>query len=107
MGDVVELRPQRVTTDEYLGCCPECGKNDGFLNVGRDHWAYCRRHKTRWLVGSNLFSGWRHEDETVWLCNRYRLEECRVVDPICPEPTEEERRLGVVASGNLDSLIPF
>ncbi len=81
MGDIVTL-PQ---PDPGLGGCPRCRRNDGFLNVGRDHWAYCRRHKTRWLIGSNLFSGWRHEDETIWLRNRYQLDECKVVDPVFPK----------------------
>ncbi len=78
MGDVVPF----IQPDPYLGGCPQCRRNDGLLNVGRYHWATCRRHKTRWLIGSNLFSGWRHEDEAVWLRNRYRLDECRVVEPV-------------------------
>ncbi len=85
MGDVVTL-PQ---PDPDFGGCPRCGRNDGFLNVGSDHWAYCRRHKTRWLIGSNLFSGWRHEDETMWLRNRYRLDECGVVDPVFPKRQDD------------------
>jgi hypothetical protein len=27
------------------------------------HWMFCREHKTRWCIGSNLFSSWRHETE--------------------------------------------
>ena len=86
MGEVVQLQRKKARpVEDGIGGCPSCGLNDGFLNVGRDHWAYCRRHKTRWLIGSNLFSGWRHEDETTWLRNRYRLDECRVVDPMWTE----------------------
>ena len=46
---------------EYFGGCPECGSQDGYFNVGRDHWVVCEKHKTRWCIGSNLFSSWRDE----------------------------------------------
>lgn len=47
---------------DSFGTCPVCGRHDGYLNVGPQHWFYCKRHKTKWLAGSNLFSGWRTED---------------------------------------------
>ena len=92
MGEVVDLYPQRVTTDDYLGACPYCGQNSGLLNVGRDHWVICDRHKTKWLYGSNLFSIWRYEDEEIWQRNRFKLSEYMTVEPIFPKPTEAERR---------------
>ena len=92
MGEVVYLRPQRVTTDEPFGGCPKCGKCDGFLNVARNHWAVCDAHKTTWSIGSNLFSGWLHETEADWQRSEYRLAHYSIVEPICPEPTEAERR---------------
>lgn len=49
--------------DDYFGVCPECGKTDGFINVGRGHWFYCREHKTKWLFGENQFDSWRDETE--------------------------------------------
>jgi len=55
-----------VECDDYFGVCPTCGKNDGYLNVGKTHWFVCHEHKVRWNVGSNLFSSWRHEDEETW-----------------------------------------
>ena len=48
-----------ITTDEYFGGCPECGKNDGYLNVGKDHVFICDEHKTAWCAGANLFSSWQ------------------------------------------------
>ena len=48
---------------DYFGLCPTCHKDDGYLNVGRTHWFYCKEHKKRWCVGSNLFSSWRDETE--------------------------------------------
>lgn len=91
MGDVVTLRP-KVTTDEYFGGCPHCGQNDGYLNIGRDHWFRCNRHKTKWWTGSNLFSSWHDEDEGVWTQNRFKLAEYMTVESIHPEPNPEEER---------------
>jgi hypothetical protein len=47
----------------HFGGCPECGDNDGFINVGRSHWMICKAHKVKWCVGSNLFSSWRGQTE--------------------------------------------
>ena len=91
MGDVVKLDPQRVTTDEYFGGCPECGKSNGYLNVGRNHWAVCDTHKTTWPIGANLFSSWHDETEADWERNEARLAGYSVVKPIHYEQTEEER----------------
>jgi hypothetical protein len=49
--------------DDYFGVCPHCGKNDGFINVGRSHWFFCKEHRVKWCAGANLFSSWRHETE--------------------------------------------
>ena len=46
---------------DYFGGCPGCTLNNGHLNVGRTHWIVCHKHRVRWCVGSNLFSGWRYE----------------------------------------------
>jgi len=61
MSEVVEL-PE----PSYFGDCPKCGTNDGVLNVGREHWFVCHKHKTKRHVGSNLFSFWREETEEDW-----------------------------------------
>jgi ssDNA-binding Zn-finger/Zn-ribbon topoisomerase 1 len=45
-----------VTAEHYFGGCPECGDNDGYVNIGADHWFLCDTHKTCWPIGSNLFS---------------------------------------------------
>ncbi len=91
MGDVVKLESQRITTDEYFGGCPECGKNNGYLNCERTHVFFCETHKTAWAAGSNLFSSWHDETEADWQRNEERLATYREVEPIYPEPTEEER----------------
>ena len=43
------------TFDDYVGGCPECGGNHGYLSVGCEHWFVCHDHKTKWCVGTNLF----------------------------------------------------
>lgn len=59
----------------YWGACPECGENDGFLNIHKEHWFVCHRHKVKWLVGTNLLSSWCYEDEDDWLANEAKLAE--------------------------------
>jgi hypothetical protein len=59
----VEEHLHRADGADYFGACPYCGKNDGYVNIGRSHWFKCDEHQTRWLVGSNLFSSWQYETE--------------------------------------------
>lgn len=63
---------QQVNDESYFGVCPECGRSNGCINVGKGHWFHCREHKTKWFVGSNLFSSWRQETEEE---QRERYEE--------------------------------
>ncbi len=86
MGDVVQFQ-RPVTADNHFGGCPHCDRHDGYLNDGRDHWFFCNRHKTKWLVGSNLFSSWRDEDEDIWRQNRFKLAEYMTVEPIHAGPS--------------------
>ena len=51
--------------DEF-GACPHCRKNDGYLNVGGNHWFHCKEHKTCWCFGCNIFSSWHSEDQADW-----------------------------------------
>lgn len=66
--------------DEH-GVCPVCLRQDGFVNIGRDHWFYCERHRVTWCAGSNLFSSWREQTETDWRSNAAMLAGYRVVTP--------------------------
>ena len=83
--------PAEVTTDEFFGGCPKCGRNDALLHVGLGHWSVCRTHQTRWNVGA-MYSFAPGKDEGLWSRNAKELLACRVVDPILPGPTEEERQ---------------
>ncbi len=72
---------QRNSADHFGGC-PECGRNDGFVNIGRQHWFYCAMHLTTWLAGENLFGCWRTEDEVTWQANKDFLRDFLVVAPL-------------------------
>lgn len=75
-----------ITTDEYFGGCPKCGKTDGYVNVGRDHWGVCDEHKTKWPIGANLFSSWKEETEAQWRRNANLLESYTEVEPLKADP---------------------
>jgi hypothetical protein len=74
----------------YFGLCPECHNNDGYLDVGRDHWFFCEEHKVKWWAGSNLFSSWCEQTEEGKQANIKFLEGCRIVEPIWPANTFAE-----------------
>jgi hypothetical protein len=98
---VAAVEPPLIVED-YFGGCPVCGKNDGHLNVGRDHYVYCSAHKKRSCYGSNLFSGWRDEDEPVWKRNWGILDQCEdtafLVEGVwSAEPEARRRELDVRA----------
>ena len=86
MSDVIRFParcdlPDRYGDNTMFGGCPICHGVDNIWNVGRDHWSVCHRHKTKWNLGSNIFSSWRDESEEVWLKNEYRLANYRTVEP--------------------------
>lgn len=68
--------------EHYFGGCPECGDNDGYLNIERVHVFHCGKHETQWTVGSNLFSSWKRETPDVWLRNAEKLCGYREVEPL-------------------------
>ena len=61
------------------------------MNIQSEHWFVCDRHKTTWCVGSNLFSGWRDEDEATWERNRLKLAEYMTVEPMRRGTAEQLR----------------
>ena len=42
--------------ENVYGCCPVCGANDGYLDLGEEQWFYCSAHKKRWLFVFGSFS---------------------------------------------------
>jgi hypothetical protein len=81
--------------DGHFGVCPVCRQEHGaYINVGRDHWFYCKAHKTKWCAGANLFSGWRDEtlNEQERVFDALDFESFDVVKPFHPpdEPTQAQ-----------------
>jgi hypothetical protein len=71
-----------TTVEHYFGGCPECGGNDGYLNIRSTHICVCDAHLTCWQIGANLFSCWHEENEAIWAKNEAKLNAYRVVDPL-------------------------
>ena len=66
----------------HFGNCPKCRRNDGYLNIGREHWFICKKHKVKWYAGSSIFPGWLKETETVWRQNAILLSSYLEVEPV-------------------------
>ena len=90
-----------VPTEDYWGGCPECGKTDGFVNVNCDHYFICQAHRTKWYVGSNLFSFWKFEteEEQRQNCERLGFSGFRHVEPVFPTATSQQDASGRLVGG--------
>lgn len=75
----------------HCGGCPVCGKNDGYLNLGSQHWFICRDHKMKWLVGDNLFDSWMNQTVSQHLTAERLLDGYREVTSF--KPGKDRRRL--------------
>ncbi len=84
----------KTQTQHYFGGCPECGNQDGYTNVGKAHWIFCKAHRTMWCIGWNLFSSWQYEteDEQRLAYDTIGLGSFTVVKPMPWRPTLRERR---------------
>jgi hypothetical protein len=91
-GEWITARPGDLAYELFCWC-PECGGSHGYLNIGHEHWYHCHIHRTKWRAGSNLFSSWRYEDETIWQRNADHLADFREVDSQPPTPALLERLL--------------
>ena len=82
-----------MANDGYFGLCPICKKTDGYVNMGRNHWFMCKKHRARWYVGSNLFSSWRDETKSEQLrhCEEIGLDTFSDVEPFYPEIEESDK----------------
>ncbi len=77
MNNVIKL-----PAPNYFGDCPKCRRNNGYLNIGRDHWFVCKKHGVKWYGGSNIFPDWRQETEKTWRQNEALLENLMEVEPV-------------------------
>lgn len=75
------------------GSCPKCGKSDGYVNLGKEHWFICREHKMKWFIGSNLFEGWKNQTVAQTLGIESLLEGYTEVIPY--RNTEEDHRQSI------------
>ena len=55
--------------ENYFGHCPVPEHKNGYRNIGRRHWMVCDKCRIKWLMGENLFSFWRSENEEIWKAN--------------------------------------
>lgn len=72
----------QLQTANHFGDCPKCKKNDGHLNVGREHWFICLRHRVKWRAGHDIFPDWRQENLQIWRQNERLLDLLMEVEPI-------------------------
>lgn len=67
--------------DDHDGLCPDCLQPGYVRNIRQDNWAYCDEHKTKWLIGGNVYTDWQEETEAIWKENAAYLSELREVEP--------------------------
>jgi hypothetical protein len=110
MTNIVNF-PNEGSRNDYFGVCPICQRQNGMLNDGPDHWFVCNTHKTKWRVGSNLFSGWQHLTDEQLFGQRDKLTRYRAVKefhPMKPAPTAQEQATTTNPELNDDlSDLPF
>ncbi|MGJ8583878.1 MAG: hypothetical protein ACSHXD_07305 [Marinosulfonomonas sp.] len=96
-------RPEEGGSGAHFGVCPVCKNYSGCLNIGRDHWFYCETHKTKWWIGSNLFSSWRNQTDEEHSQNASILSEYSDVTapPAYREKTPDHRETGDNYAGEL------
>ena len=82
-GKLIVLAPV-----DYWGGCPKCRKNDGCFSIGPEHWYVCHKHRTKWCVGENLFSGWREQTNQERSRNAVLLSTYRIVEPLAWQPDD-------------------
>ena len=93
-----------MAIDGYWGLCPTCKKTDGCVNMGSNHWFICKKHRSRWYIGTNLFSSWLYETKSEQLrhCKEIGLDTFRDVEPFYPEIEGVQR----VSNGEADEKEP-
>lgn len=77
MGEVINF-PVQV---HLYGGCPHCRKHDGYLNIGREHWFVCKKHKTKWYCRGQ-FTDMKYETPEGWDRNTEYLKNYQEVEPI-------------------------
>ena len=78
------------------GVCSKCGKTDGFVNLGKEHWFICRDHKSKWLAGINMYEGWKNQTVAQTESIELMLSSYKEIVPL--RTVAEEHKLGVNAN---------
>lgn len=68
----------------HHGGCPECGGEGNLVHVGRQQWLVCHEHRLAWLIGENLYSGWRDLKPEQHEANRQMIERYTVIEDATP-----------------------
>ena len=89
--------------DSYFGNCPKCRRTHGCRSIGPDHWYVCHTHRTKWCVGSNLFSTWKELTDVQHFENARLLGGYTEVRPVRPSLI---RRIGFDIVDRWRRLIP-
>ncbi len=92
---------QQPGVDPYFGRCPLCLQGGTvMITVGRDHWAICEPDKTRWWVGSNLFSAPQEQTEEQYEAAAARLAPYREVESV----SDTARAEGIQEDGHTTTV---
>jgi hypothetical protein len=79
--------------ENRFGVCPECRETDGYLNIGRNHWFVCHKHKKKWCIGFNLFSSWQEESKEDWERNAKLISDYEGIEEFHPTLSIERLEL--------------
>jgi len=66
--------------DHYFGHCAVPEHENYYMNVERAHWMVCDKCQIKCLIGANLFSSWRYQNDDVWQANEVKLRKYREID---------------------------
>lgn len=80
-----EASARRHMADRF-GVCPKCGKNDGYVRLGRAHWCICVDCCTKWPISDSLLSYGR--DESQGVANAERIAGFEHVRPAAAAGTD-------------------
>lgn len=69
----------------YFGVCPQCGRNDGYLNSGRERWFVCHEHRVKWGGGQSKACGWKEVSPVVRKRNVALFAAYREIEPRYPD----------------------
>jgi hypothetical protein len=80
-----------LTAHNHFGQCPKCKKNDGYVNIGRNHWFFCKKHQVKWYGGHDMFPRWQDEHASLWKQNEEFMSFFLEIDPFMPHrfPSDE------------------